>query len=736
MRPLRTRLPTFSAEALRRDLALEDERGIVFLFGTVALGLGAVVYFLLPAEPPLWLPLVGLCAASTALWRLSLGRFAALLTGALLLMSLGMTAAKLETLRVSTRMLGAEISTKLTAQVVRIERMANGRARLTLDVVSTDRPRLRFAPTRVRASARKVPEGVAAGSAIAGIVRLMPPSGPVRPGGYDFSFESYFDGLGATGFFLRDPELVPGDGARPQTWRHRLENARTEIANRIAGAVGGTEGQIAAALVVGIRAGIPDDVNEVLRKTGLAHILSISGLHMALVAGIALASLRFALALFPAFAARHASKKFAAAGALLLSTAYFFFSGGDVAAQRSYVMLAVILAAVIFDRAALTMRNLAIAAAITIAFRPHEVMGPSFQMSFAATAALIAAYGWWTERRRVAPAQVPGDRGWLSALWRSFGVIVLGGAATSLVAGSATLLFSAYHFQRASPFGVVANLATMPFVSILVMPFCLIGMILMPFGLDQPAWSVVGFGLKAMLAIAAWCASYTPNDAIGLIPPGVLAVGTAALIVFASATTRLRRLALPLLLVGALGMTARSVPDVYVAEDGKLVGLRLADGSLSFNRDRPSAFIAQNWLNALDADKVVKPGAEGFKCAGDVCQAGEGAGSVVFALKSEAGRPWCGKAAVLVVADATWTPCEPDAAGQVVLSARDLARRGAGEIRLPREEAEAPDMRFAIGETYRPWHSQRAYSRAARGLPDYVRSGKKQGANDPQKTAR
>ncbi|MCO6050570.1 ComEC family competence protein [Mesorhizobium sp. RP14(2022)] len=574
LRPLALALPRVSIGALRRDLAIEEDRGILFLLGTVALGFGAVLYFLAPFEPPLWLPVLAVVAAMSVLWRLALGRASTLAVVTLLLISVGALAGKLETLRHSTRVIGSEISTKLTAQVVQIERMANGRTRLTLDVVSTERPKLRYAPERVRVSARKVPDGVRAGSLVSGIVRLMPPSGPVRPGGYDFSFESYFDGIGASGFFLRDPELLPDDPRHPAGWQGALENARARIADRIAGTIGGTEGQIAAALVVGIRAGIPEDVNEVLRKTGLAHILSISGLHMALVAGIALGSLRFVLALFPAHASRHAVRKVASAGALALLTGYFFFSGGDVAAQRSYVMLAVILLAVMFDRAALTMRNLAIAAGITILFAPHEVMGPSFQMSFAATAALIAAYGWWVDRQRMRSHSPPGDRGVISSAVHWLGVVVAGGAATSLVAGSATLLFSAYHFQRASPFGVVANLAVMPLVSILVMPFCLLGMILMPFGLDWLAWAVVGFGLKAMLVVAAWCASYTPRDAIGLVPTVTLAVGTVALIVFASATTRLRHLSVPLLLVAGLGMTIRSTPDLYISEDAKLVGMR------------------------------------------------------------------------------------------------------------------------------------------------------------------
>ena len=152
------------------------------------------------------------------------------------------------------------------------------------------------------------------------------------------------------------------------------------------------EGEIAAALVAGVRAGIPEDVNEALRRTGLAHILSISGLHMALVAATIMAVLRFGFAFFPDFASRHPVKKYAASAALVALAVYLFISGSAVAAERSFIMIGVMLTAMLFDRAALTMRNLAISAIAIIAVSPHEVAGPSFQMSFAATAALIGAY--------------------------------------------------------------------------------------------------------------------------------------------------------------------------------------------------------------------------------------------------------------------------------------------------------------------------------------------------------
>ncbi|MET0574476.1 MAG: ComEC/Rec2 family competence protein, partial [Mesorhizobium sp.] len=259
---------------------------------------------------------------------------------------LGLLIAKFESWRAGTKVIGTEISTRLTGRVVLIEHQANGRVRLTIDVTVTARPVLRYAPDRVCVSA----PNTGWGSLPVGVARLRPPSGPVRPDSYDFSFESYFDGIGANGFFLSGPDLVeasatPGFAARLLA---AVENAHATLARHIRERIGGVEGEIAAGLVVGVRAGIPEPVNEALRRTGLAHILSISGLHMALVAATIMGTLRAGFALFPDFASQRPVKKYAASAALVAIAVYLFISDSAVAAERSFIMLAVMLTALLF----------------------------------------------------------------------------------------------------------------------------------------------------------------------------------------------------------------------------------------------------------------------------------------------------------------------------------------------------------------------------------------------------
>jgi ComEC/Rec2-related protein len=713
---------------------LELDRGVAFLLVPVLLCVGAVAYFAADAEPG-WTPILSsasVLAGSSWLARsFAPVRYTLL---ALLLVVAGIAAGKVETWRAGTKVIGGEITTRITARVETIEKRANGRVRLTLAILDTKRPKLRYRPDRARLTARAVPRGLEPGMAVTGLARLAPPLGPLRPDSYDFAFESYFDGIGAHGFFLKDPELVDAKpqlsvGQRLTAW---IEGRRIMLAERIRGHIGGPEGEIAAALVAGVRAGIPEDVNETLRITGLAHVLSISGLHMALVAGVVIGSLRFGFAAFPGFASRQPVRKYAAVGALGALAAYLLISGSQVAAERSFLMIAVMLVALLFDRAALTMRNLAIAALLIILVSPHEVVGPSFQMSFAATAALVSAYAWWAERRAGRPRTNPATRSRLARVIRTVAIYAAGLAATSLIAGAATGIFGAWHFQRVSALGLVANLAAMPVFSVIVMPAAVAGMVLMPFGLDGWAFGMMGQGLSAALSIARWLAERTPVDAIGAIPLLSVVLLSVALVPLTLATTRaMRLLAIPFLLAGLLTIGLRDPPDALVSEDGRLVGVRAEGGLLAVNRNRPNAFTTEDWSRALSAPQLARPAKETdataasakipsdrFVCVDGLCWIRTGSdGIVAHAETMPAAERACGIADVIVIADAAAAnPC-PHSATKVV-TARRLALNGSAQFRFDRSGKAI--VRHAIAEgKLRPWHDHRRFSRAARGLAPY-----------------
>ncbi|RVD59216.1 ComEC/Rec2 family competence protein [Mesorhizobium sp. M2D.F.Ca.ET.185.01.1.1] len=744
---IRKQLGRASLPALRRSVAVaaatEMDRGIGFLLMPVFLAAGVIYYFSLSTEPDLYRPLaavalMAVCAAVSRSWQRT-----HLVFMATLFCALGFLAAKVETWRMATPMLGSEIQTRLTGRLVTAEAMANGRVRLTIDLMSTEHPTLRYAPDRVRVSARRIPPGMTAGSMRTGYVKLLPPTGPVRPDSYDFSFDSYFSGIGGSGFFLGDPKLLAPASTAPTgapfgaRVASAVENAREGIAGHIRNSIGGSEGEIAAALIVGVRAGIPDEINESMRRTGIYHIISISGLHMALVAGTIMFLLRGAFALFPDFSSRRPVKKYAAAIALASIAAYLVISGIVVAAERSFIMLAVMLVAVLFDRAALTMRNLAISAIAVILVSPHEVVGPSFQMSFAATAALVGAYAGFADYRAGKATAPPAKRSFLGYLSRKLAVGVGGAAVTSLIAGSATLLFAIWHFQRVSPLSLLANLAVMPIVSLIVMPFAVLSALAMPFGFDGPFLYVMGKGLTAMIAISAWISERSPVDAVGLISIQSVLLATIALVIATMATTWLRLAAVPFALAALLAIPHVRTPDVLISEDAHLVAMPIGGGELAVNRERSNEFTTDNWKRALKAEAIVPPETfakdaldiadpvdlppgSPFYCTGDLCIGRHPSGAIVaLAENRDSARAACGFADLIVINDATaYNPCwDPRV---LVVTKRQLARDGSAAVFFDPQSATArAAIQYAVEEPYRPWHEQRNYTREARGLPPY-----------------
>ena len=721
--------------AVARALDEEDAHGTPFLFVPALLMGGVALYLGLAAEPAVHSIVLGL-AVLALVWRLAARHSvrAARLAAVPLLVTAGMGLAQGHVLWTDTPMLGAEVTTRLTGMIRRVELRPDGSARYTIDVTETRRPALRHGPERIRASVRKADPAAKPGTRISGLVRLQPPSGPARPGGYDFAFQAWFDGIGANGFFLGAPAIGPGTETSPPLV---MEGLRKRLADRIRAHAPGDSGAIAAALVTGDRAAISEAANEALRVSGLAHMLSISGLHMALVAGTVMLAVRALIALFPVHASRRSARKQAAAAAFAVTTIYLFLAGASIPTQRSFLMLAVMLVALTLDRSAFTKRNLALAALAVVVLSPDAVTGPGFQMSFAATLALIAGFDLWNRRRRNHQpaehrARAPFD--WPLAF---FG----GLAASSLIAGTATSLYAAYHFHRVSLLGLPANLAAMPIVSLVTMPSAVVGTLAVPFGLDAPFYRLMALSLDWVVAIASFTQDVSPDGVVGAIGLPAMLLSSAALFLFCACRTWLRWLALLPAAFSVLAGFSAPLPLAVISEDARLVAVT-GSGTLAVNRDRPNAFTLEQWQAAYAARRIVKPdsaepraGESAFTCAGTICRAPvsgmEGKADLVWIAGSGAGgagtpddtaraRDLCGRPGVIVLAHSPSTnPCRP---GQpaLVITARDLALYGSAEVRADPVTGR-PVVRHATNGAVRPWHAHRQWSRPARNLPPIVR---------------
>lgn len=758
---LRERLlstPFVATGQVRTAIETEAGRGVFFLLLPVFAGVGAVIYFTLSFEPA-WTPLLSMLAIAIIL-RIATYRHHVAAQGITLAIALvaGLVVGKWETERRTTPMLGSDVATRVTGRVVALEYQDNGSWRITLDVLQTERPKLRFPPKRIRINARDIPASTVIGGGLTGFVRLRTPSGPVRPGNYDFSFHAYFNGIGANGFFLGTPKVarvLPPDELAAEI-SQGIAMLRVRVSERIEEVIGGEDGSVASALVAGTRAGISEQTNEDLRKAGLAHILSISGLHMALAAGVVMLTLRSLFALFPAFSVRHPVKKYAAFLSLLSCTFYLAMSGADVAAQRSYVMIAVMLGALLVDRAAISMRNLAIAAIAMIAISPHEILGPSFQMSFSATAALIAGYAWWSARN--ASKHMGKEKRGKTTYGFAGKVLkpITAAAGTSLIAGLASGIFAAYHFNNTAPFGLVGNVLAEPVIALLVMPFAVFGLVLMPLRLDWVPLQIMGWGIFAVRHIAAFVAAWSPDGNPGAMPSLTLVLWTIALVLAVVLSTRLKALALPFIVLGFAIFVREPFPDIVVSEDAKLVGVRLADGRFAVNRSRPSQFTVDNWKTAYRVEEFIalpsgknkkRTDGDGFECEDGLCAIALRDGRTLAYTADVAMQEIAcniGDVVILAVPGKDVSCHRPTI---LSINKRDLALKGAVEIRLVQKareqkrvlkassvvssEATKAEMgqpvsnlqqdarvTFAVDTPSRPWHLHRIHSRPARGLAE------------------
>ena len=533
-------------EKLREWLRAEAGAGRLLPWVPVAFGTGIACYFAAEREPVLPVAAVAaivLCAAAFLLRRHKIFPIAVMIAA----VAAGFAVATWKTARVAHGVLARPMYSVSISGFVETRDIRARTDRFVLRVTSMESPRGPTKLERVRLSVRKG-TAPAVGSFVELKARLLPPMAPLRPGAYDFGRDMYFAGIGASGFVMGSDQ---DRGSRPTAagWSLRyaafMQGLRDAIDARIGAVLDGDRRAIATALLTGRRDAITAPVNDAMFISGLGHVLSISGYHMAVVAGVVFFAVRALLALIPPLTVGFPIKKWSAVAALLAAAFYLLLSGAEVATQRSFFMTAVVLIAIMVDRRAVTFRTLAVAAMIVLTIAPEALVHPSFQMSFAATLGLVALVQIGMPRLFAAPDNSATAR---VALWGGREIAML--ALASLVAGLATMPYAAFHFHRVTPYGVLANLAAMPVVSALVMPAGLLGLVAMPFGFDGVFWQVMGWGIDWMIAVAQWVAALP--GAIGRMA----AFGTGPLIAASIGIILLGLLRTPLRWCGAAVLVA------------------------------------------------------------------------------------------------------------------------------------------------------------------------------------
>ncbi len=559
------------------------QRGGLIGWVPVCLAIGIGAYFSLQEEPSR--DIVG------AVWAIAATLFvcarwitpaiAPIVIGIALVLA-GGGVAQWRTGAVAEPVLGFRYYGPIQGRVVNIDRSASDAPRLTLDQVVLSRMSPARTPARVRVSVHgdQVITNYQPGETLILTGHLSPPAGPAEPGGFDFQRHAWFLGLGAVGY-TRTPVLrlsAPDQGSLQM----RIFAIRMQLSNFVQAAIPGEPGALAAAIMTGDRSAMRQETLADLRAANLAHLLAISGLHMGLLTGFIFALVRYGLALNAMISLRFHTKKIAAICALIVGAFYLALSGGNVATERAFIMVAVMFVAVLLDRRALTLRAVAIAAIIVLLWQPEALMGPGFQMSFAATTALVAVFGWL--RRFDMSAWPKWVRGVFSVVTSSF------------VAGLATAPFAAAHFNQIAHFGLIANLASVPLMGVLVMPAAVLAICLAPVGLSWIGFTVMAWGLRWILWVAQTASGW--DGAVGhVVAPGagvvpLLALGLLWFILW-QGRGRVIGIAPVFMAFVLWGQAVR--PTLLVADNAAMIGVMGPEGR-ALSKATGSSFVAKIWL--------------------------------------------------------------------------------------------------------------------------------------------
>lgn len=583
--------------------ALQTARGMLFPWIAVLIGCGIGLWFTLDREPGAGsysVAAILLVGGLGLAWRSGLARPLGLAVAAV---AAGWIASGIRAHTLDAPMLTFRYYGPVEGRIVEIDRSQSDALRLTLDQVVLREVAPDKTPLRVRVSLQEDQDWLQPlpGQVVILTANLAAPEGPVEPGAFDFRRMAFFDQLGAVGY-TRTPVLLledPVDGALP------IDRLRTWLTQGMLAHMDGQPGAFAAGAMTGDRSAITEETVQALRDSSLAHLLAISGMNMAFLTGFVFALFRYGLALIPYVALRVNTKKVAAVVSLGVALFYLLLSGANVATERAFIMISVVLGAVLLDRRALSLRSVAVAAMILMLIKPESLLEPGFQMSFAATIALIV--GFQALDGSIYRQQVPR---WLMPVF----TLIL----SSLIGGLSTAPYAAAHFNRFTDYGLLANLLTVPVMGAVIMPAGALAALLAPLGL---AWIPLWFmeqGARWILFIAheisSWEGSVTAIPAPG---PWVIPLFTMGAIWLILWRGRVQAVGLLPVVASFTLWAMADRPLLLISGDGRLVGLSGEEGRV-LSASKGGGFAAENWLQndgdlALQDAAAARPGFEGKK---------------------------------------------------------------------------------------------------------------------------
>jgi competence protein ComEC len=691
MTPIQTARDRLAA-AWGEWLAAEQDRLPLWL--PVALAAGIALWFALPWAP--WRLAAGAAllalafGAALAGWRWPAGLAAMALAG--------LIAAEARVAMNAHPVLAERQYAVVTGLVVEAEPQPFGGQRLVIEALpgaalpgGIERARI-----TLRGSAAMVPVG----ALVQMRALLSPPAGAAVPGGFDVARRLWFAQVGATGVALGPVRVVAPPQPGPGLW---LEQQRAALQAFIQARLPGEAGAVSAAFVTGRQSAIPPATAQAMRDAGLAHLLSISGLHIAVVVGSVALISRLLLGLWPWLALRAPVPIIALGIGAFAGGAYTLLAGAQVPTVRAVIAASIVVLGAALGRQALSLRLLAAAAVLILIVRPEALLGASFQMSFAAVIGIVALYEsrlgrWLTQARE--------DERWWQWLLRALASLL----ASGLVAEFALSGIGLYHFGRSGLYGIAANIIAIPFTSFVVMPALLLALLAEAVGLGW-LWPLAGWAMQRLIDIADITAAL-PGAVItsAAIPAPAYALGLAGGLWIALWRSAARWWGIVPLLAAVLIARIGPVPDLLVSGDGRHVVVLQPDGRVAHSRERVGRYLLENWAESVgvSADEALWLGTiPGARCSADACVADVARGGRRWRLLATTSRnlidrrefaPAC-TAADIIVSDRRlpgW--CQPR---WLKLDAAALAATGAVTIRL--QQRQITTASESVGD--RPWQS-------------------------------
>ncbi|MBV1900179.1 MAG: competence protein ComEC family protein [Kordiimonadaceae bacterium] len=540
-------------------------------------------------------------------------------------------------------------------------------------------------PKSIRVLTRTtVDAGVRAGATVMFAAKLTKPWGPIVPGGYDFARTAFFRGIGAEAIAVTPIGLLDGDAKLPAGL---IMRTRGSIEEAFLSSLEGQKAAVAIALTVGFRNHLSRETTDNLRKAGLSHLLAISGLHMGLVTVASFFIFELLFAAIPAIALRVMPKKAAVFPTFLIALLYLLLSGASTSTMRAFLMVAVALLAILADRRVVSLRSVALAAGAILLVWPEVVLSVGFQMSFAATAGLVAFY------ERILAFQRERKLAWFprSRFWKVV-FYVVGTGLTSIIAQTAIAPFALYHFQTLSLVGIVSNMLVLPVMSLLVMPLLLVALLSLPLG-----------GLTLFEPILTYCFSYildvsqmTAHMSYAVLETAVMSdvafsIATLCFLCFLIIIDWRWSVGAFSLMVVALIFGKIDPADVLISSSGTVIAHNMAEGPLGkmgkaekveeggggivkFSGGRAHSYRERSWQRYWNVNAQNRPEKLAKQCDRTACAiplAGKGAIITIRAL--EAVKPACAAGNIVILPKRYSRYCK---GSRLMLTKEDLENKG------------------------------------------------------------